>query len=122
MIRLLIGAGLPRGAASDLRERGCDAVHVTEIDLGNATDEAIMAEAASDHRTLVTLDNDLPWLLYLSGARRPSVLLFRIEGLDRASAVESIQRIVPLVEAELESGSIVSVGRDGARVRPLPIS
>ena len=45
MIDLLLDAGLPRGAAADLRDHGWDVQHVTDLGLGAAKDEEILAAA-----------------------------------------------------------------------------
>lgn len=120
MIALLLDAGLPRGSALDLRARGLDVVHVEDLGLGSATDEAILAAAERDGRTVVTLDSDFAQLLFLSGAQSPSVVRFRIEGLDRVACTAWILRVIPLVEEELSAGAVVSVDHLTVRVRPLP--
>jgi predicted nuclease of predicted toxin-antitoxin system len=121
VIALLLDEGLPRRAASDLRALGWDVVHVAEIGLAGADDETIMAAADRDGRVVATLDNDMAHLLYLSGARRPSVVLFRMDRLDRAATVAQLESVVPAVEDDLREGAIVSVDLSGARVRRLPI-
>lgn len=100
---------------------GWDVQHVADIGMASGTDAAIMDEAKQERRVVVTLDHDMPRLLHLTGASGPSVLLFRLEGLDRRATVAWIVRVVPQVEADLASGAVVSVSHDGARVRSLPI-
>ena len=51
----------------------------------------------------------------------PSVILVRIEGLDRRRAVDVLRAVVPRVEDDLRAGAIVSVDESGARVRALPV-
>jgi hypothetical protein len=43
VIGLLLDAGLPRGAAADLTADGWDVQHVTDLGLGAARDEDILA-------------------------------------------------------------------------------
>ena len=121
MIGLLLDAGLPRGAAADLRAAGWDVQHVADVGLGAATDHAILSAAERDGRTVVTLDHDFPHLLFLEAAARPSVILLRVDGLDRRAAVELLRSLVPQIVDDLRSGAIVSVDRSGARVRALPV-
>jgi predicted nuclease of predicted toxin-antitoxin system len=121
VIGLLLDAGLPRGAASDLRGDGWDVQHVTEVGLGAAKDEDILAAAAHEGRAVVTLDHDFSHLLFLNAAAKTSVILLRVEGLDRRAAGAMLRALVPQVEAELRSGAIVSVDWSGARVRLLPV-
>jgi predicted nuclease of predicted toxin-antitoxin system len=119
---LLLDAGLPRGAATDLRALGWHAVHVADEGLASASDPAILAAAAASGRTVVTLDHDFTHLLFLDRATGPSVILVRIEGLDRRAAVELLGLLLPQIEEDLAAGAVVSVDRSGARVRRLPIA
>jgi len=121
VIALLLDAGLPRGAAEDLRAEGWDVLHVVDLGLGAAKDEEILAAAGRDGRAIVTLDHDFPHLLFLSAAAMPSVVLLRIEGLDRRGAVDLLRVVVPQVEDDLRAGAIVSIDHSGARVRALPV-
>jgi predicted nuclease of predicted toxin-antitoxin system len=121
VIGLLLDAGLPRGAAADLTADGWDVQHVTDLGLGAARDEDILATAERQGRAVVTLDHDFPRLLFLEAAAKPSVILLRMDGLDRRAAVELLRTLLPQVDAELRSGAIVSVDWSGARVRLLPV-
>jgi predicted nuclease of predicted toxin-antitoxin system len=121
VIGLLLDAGLPRSAAADLRSDGWDVQHVTDLGLGATKDEDILAAAERDGRAIVTLDHDFPHLLFLEAAATPSVILLRVEGLDRRTAVELLRSLLPQVDEELRSGAIVSVDWSGARVRMLPV-
>jgi predicted nuclease of predicted toxin-antitoxin system len=121
VIGLLLDAGLPRGAAADLTADGWDVQHVTDLGLGAARDEDILATAERQGRAVVTLDHDFPHLLFLEAAAKPSVILLRMDGLDRRAAVELLRTLLPQVDAELRSGAIVSVDWSGARVRLLPV-
>jgi predicted nuclease of predicted toxin-antitoxin system len=122
VIALLLDAGLPRGAAADLRAAGWDVHHVADLGLGAARDEEILAAAERDGRAVVTLDNDFPHLLFLEGAAKPSVILLRMEGLDRHATVKLLRSLLPQVDDDLRSGAIVSVDWSGARVRTLPVT
>lgn len=122
MIALLLDAGLPRGAAADRRAAGWDVHHVADLGLGAARDEEILRAAERDGRAVVTLDNDFPHLLFLERAAKPSVVLLRMEGLDRPAAVQLLRSLLPQVDDDLRSGAIVSVDWSGARVRTLPVA
>ncbi len=94
---------------------------MADVGLGSSSDAEILAAAARDGRTVVTLDNDFAHLLFLDRATRPSVILVRIEGLDRRAAVTLLSLLLPQIEDDLNAGAIVSVDRSGARVRLLPV-
>jgi predicted nuclease of predicted toxin-antitoxin system len=118
---LLLDAGLPRGAAADLRLLGWDVAHVADVGLAAASDAEILVAASRQGRTVVTLDHDFAHLLFLDRATRPSVILVRIEGLDRPAAAALLRVLLPQIEEDLRTGAVVSVDRSGARVRLLPV-
>jgi predicted nuclease of predicted toxin-antitoxin system len=120
-MRLLFDQGTPRSAAELLRQRGHDAIHLGELGQAAAEDPDILALAARESRILVTVDGDFHEMLALSGARAPSVIRVRIEGL-RGDAL--VKLLVPILEeftAELKNGAMVTVQRHRVRMRKLPI-
>lgn len=60
-----------------LASTGDDAVHAAGLGLQRAPDSEILAGAAQDGRTVITVDLDYPRLLALAGAAGPSLILFR---------------------------------------------
>ena len=91
MIRLLLDEGLPRSAATLLSENGLDAVHVGELGMAGAADEAILEYARTSGSVIVTLDADFHSLLALSGASEPSVIRLRVQRLKAKDAFEFYQ-------------------------------
>ncbi len=57
-MRFLVDPQLPPALCGWLRERGHEAVHVFEIELLAASDEAIAARAEADNSVLVSKDED----------------------------------------------------------------
>lgn len=57
-MKFLIDAQLPPALSGWLRERGHDAVHVSEIGMIAASDAEIAARAAADNAVLVSKDED----------------------------------------------------------------
>jgi len=76
-VRLLIDANLSPRVAARLREAGHDAVHVADIGMVAAPDQAILAHAARSGLVIISADTDFGELLAVSGATRPSVVLLR---------------------------------------------
>lgn len=74
-MKLLLDQGLPRSAASLLREAEIDTVHTGEIGYATAEDAVIIELTRQEKRVVVTLDADFHALLALSGASSPSVIL-----------------------------------------------
>ncbi len=121
-MKLLLDQGLPRSAASLLRENGIDAIHTGEIGLASATDKTLMQLAAQQERVIITLDADFHALLVLSGLERPSVVRIRIEGLKAEPLVSLLQALLLERGGELDRGALITVQRNRVRIRYLPIT
>jgi predicted nuclease of predicted toxin-antitoxin system len=74
--------------AFSLRHAGFDALHVREISMGDAEDEAILVRAAQDGRIVISADIDFATLLALRQDSKPSVVLFR-EGVSHRPAKQA---------------------------------
>jgi predicted nuclease of predicted toxin-antitoxin system len=121
VIKLLLDMGLPRRTAEDLTSAGWDAEHVAARGRARASDDEIVAWGREEGRTIVTLDADFARVLAMAGARTPSLLWLRIEGLDRKRATELLQRLLPELVVDLEAGCVVSVTDAAVRVRRMPL-
>jgi predicted nuclease of predicted toxin-antitoxin system len=120
-VRFLVDESLQRHVADLLVDHGHDAVHVSDIRLRGAPEEAVLAAAEEDERILITADTDFGPLLALSGAAQPSVILFRRPGRRSAERAELVLTILDLVGKALHRGAIVTVETTRIRVRELPI-
>jgi predicted nuclease of predicted toxin-antitoxin system len=73
-VKLLVDAQLPRRLVQELSTAGHDAIHTTDLQLGNRTpDEDIAALAAKEGRVVVTKDSDFVTTFWLN--RNPRKLL-----------------------------------------------
>ena len=120
-MKFLLDQGVPRSAATELLNRGFDAVHVGAIGMATATDEKILEEARDRDSAVVTLDSDFHALLAAAHATTPSTIRIRIEGLKGNDVANLIEQVVGAVKSELETGAAVSITRAGIRVRLLPL-
>ena len=120
-MKLLLDQGLPRSAATLLREGGIDAIHTGEIGYATAEDATILEHARQENRTVVTLDADFHTLLALSGAYTPSVIRIRIEGLRAKAVYELLHTILVNWLPELEAGAALTVQPGHIRFRRLPL-
>jgi predicted nuclease of predicted toxin-antitoxin system len=120
-MRVLLDQGTPFRCAAILREASWDAVHTGEIGLASADDETILAHAAKDSRTVITLDADFQQMLAFKRASLPSVVRVRIEGLTSIPFANMIVRELMPRAKLLESGVLISISQRGVRVRSLPI-
>jgi predicted nuclease of predicted toxin-antitoxin system len=66
-VRLLIDANLSPSIASRLREQGHEAVHVADIGMLSASDDKILAHAATSGQVIISADTDFGELLAVSG-------------------------------------------------------
>ena len=121
-MRLLVDENLSVRVSRRLADAGHDAVHVTEVGLGNTDDPAIFDWAADKSRIVVTSDADFGGLLALRGLTRPSVVLLRSsDHLTPDEQAELLLTALPLVARDLEEGAVVSLNSERIRVRSLPI-
>ena len=120
-MKLLLDQGLPRSAAELLSSTSVDTAHVWDIGMATAEDEAILAAARKQQRVVVTLDADFHALLALSGAKDPSVIRIRIEGLRAEPLCKLLLDVLAKCRADLEAGALITVRRTRIRVKRLPV-
>lgn len=118
-MRLLLDQGLPRTAAEVLRDRGCDVVHVAEIGMASASDEAILNRAVEEQRVCVTLDADFHAILAVKNLSAPSVIRFRKEGLRGPELANELIGVCTQIQDALEAGAMVTVTHTALRVHRL---
>lgn len=121
-MKILLDEGLPRRAAARLRERGMDAIHVTEIAEAGTADFLILQEARTSERIVVTLDADFHALLAIHGWSSPSVIRIRREGLSADDVRDLVVRLINDHEEALQSGVALSVRAHLVGIRKLPLT
>ena len=121
MISILLDQGLPRSAASLLRDEGWDVLHTGDIGLSRSTDSQILEFARNEQRVIITLDSDFHTILALTNASTPSVIRIRLEGLKGPDLAFLIKRIWPRVEPQVKKGAMVTITESGIRIRNIPV-
>lgn len=121
-MKLLLDQGLPRSAASILRDLGVDTVHTGEIGFATAEDLEIMQRAIAENRIVVTLDSDFHMLLAISNAATPSVIRIRIERLRPEQLANILMRLIKDWRDELNDGAMLTVSHHRVRYHRLPIN
>lgn len=91
--------GVPRDAASLLRDLGYACTHVGEVGMSRAADQEILAWAVGENATVVTLDADFHTILAVSGATAPSVIRLRWQGLNAPAVVEIVRNVAARFQA-----------------------
>lgn len=121
-MKILLDEGLPRRAAALLRNRGLDAVHVTEIAEASTADPVILEEARDAGRIVVTLDSDFHGILAVRGWSSPSVIRIRREGLSAEDVRDLVIHLVNDHGPALLSGVALSVRAHLIGIRKLPLT
>jgi len=121
LISILLDQGLPRSAASLLRDEGWDVLHIGDIGLSRSTDRQILEFARNEQRVIITLDSDFHTILALTNASTPSVIRIRLECLRGPDLALLIKRIWPRVEPQVKKGAMVTVTESGIRIRNIPV-
>ncbi|HEY66393.1 MAG TPA: DUF5615 family PIN-like protein [Caldilineae bacterium] len=120
-MRFLADMGISPRAVTFLREQGCEAIHLHEEGLDCLEDPAILAKAREEGFILLTHDLDFGELIAASGARLPSVIVFRLRDMRPENVNRYLQRILEEHAEVLMNGAIISVTEGRIRVRPLPL-
>lgn len=121
-MRFLADMGISMHTVAWLRQQGHDAVHLREEGLQRLPDTEAMTKARSENRIVLTMDLDFGYLLAVSRASLPSVILFRLS--DESSEVVNVHlaEVLSRCASDLQSGAVISVSDTAIRVRKLPIS
>jgi predicted nuclease of predicted toxin-antitoxin system len=122
-MRFLVDANLSPRVAASLSRAGFESMHVADVGLLTAADQAILDYAAANGLVIVSADTDFGELLAVSrGAVRPSVVLLR--SADRLTPDQQAALLaanLPAVVDEIKTGALVTIARGRVRIRSLPI-
>jgi predicted nuclease of predicted toxin-antitoxin system len=104
-----------------LRSLHHDVVRVDEVLATNSPDKVIVEKAIQESRVILTQDLDFSEIIALSGKTVPSLISLRLSS-SRIEYVNSrLERILPLIEQDVEQGIIVVVEDKRIRRRKLPL-
>jgi predicted nuclease of predicted toxin-antitoxin system len=121
-VKFLVDNNLSPLLAESLTTEGHDAIHLRDLGMQAAADEAVLARAAAEDRVLISADTDFGRLLARSGAASPSVLLIRRLGGRRAAEQSAvILANLDQVAEDLGTGAIVVLSDEWVRIRHLPV-
>lgn len=120
-MKFLADMGISPKAVVHLRQQGHDATHLIEKNLHRLPDPEILAKSRSEGRILLTHDLDFGELMAASGARLPSVVIFRLGNMAATHVNRHLDLILARYAKELEQGAILSITENRVRIRALPI-
>ena len=121
-MRVLLDQGVPRRAATLLRDAGVDASHVAELGMSSAADAEILAWCREHGAVAVTLDADFHAAIALSGETAPSAIRLRVQGLKGPEVSRLLLDILSAREAQLTAGALITVQHGRLRLRSLPVA
>jgi predicted nuclease of predicted toxin-antitoxin system len=121
-VKFLIDNNLSPLLADALKAAGHDAIHVRDLGMQAAPDEAVLEQARTGGQTLISADTDFGGLLSRSKASSPSVILIRrLVGRRAADQASIILANLGQVAEDLVAGAVVVLHEDTLRVRHLPM-
>ena len=116
-MKFLADMGISPKTVAFLQGLGDDAAHLHDHGLERLQDAAILETG----RVLLTHDLNFGELVAASGARLPSVVVFRLRNMHPDRVNRYLHRIITDHHDSLRQGAIISVTEAKIRVRPLPL-
>ena len=117
-MRLLLNENMPASLAQKLRDGGHDVIAVKEAMRG-AKDDAVLAQAQTEGRLVLTQDKDFGELAFRYGLPADcGVILFRLTGREPDADTRRMLRV--LSSRGDWTGHFAVVTDDRVRLRPLP--
>ena len=104
-----------------LKANGCDILRVSDVLPQDAPDSIILEHARLGSQTVITQDLDYSALLASTHYTRPSVISLRLQNNRPERLATILEKILPTIEDDLQTGSIVVVEENRIRVRALPL-
>ena len=121
-MKFLIGNNLSPLLADALKAARHDAVHVRDLSMQAAPDQAVLEQARAGGQILISADTDFGGTLSRSKASNPSVILIRrLVGRRAAQQAAIILANLDQVTEDLAAGAVVVIHEDLLRVRRLPM-
>ena len=120
-MRFLADMGISPNTVAMLRGLGYDALHLHEQGLDRLQDHLILQKARDEGRILLTHDLDFGELIAASGARLPTIVVFRLRNMRPERVNRYLDGILNQHGEALKQGAIISVTEGQIRVRLLPI-
>lgn len=112
---------IPVSFADFLKKQGHTVIIGAESGFHGKSDWEICEFAAKNRSIIVTHDLDFGELLAVSGASKPSVVIFRVQPLTREVMTDTFLQALKAAADELDRGAIVVIEKNKYRLRRLPI-
>ena len=100
-----------------LRERGHDAVTVRDEGMRGAPDATLVDVCRKEGRALVTLDLDFADIRAYPPEEHCGLVVLRLTRQDRVSLLETVARLIPLLQSEPLDRHLWVVDEQSVRIR-----
>jgi predicted nuclease of predicted toxin-antitoxin system len=120
-VKFIIDMPLSPALVIWLREKGHDALHVSDLGLATAQDVEILEFAGREQRTILTADLDYPRLLALAQSEGPGLVLFRGGNYSEKEIQSRLERVLETISNQDLPKSIIVVEKSRIRQRRLPL-
>jgi predicted nuclease of predicted toxin-antitoxin system len=116
-MRLKIDENLPIDVADILRAAGHDAHSVYDESLAGAEDEKLAAVARQERRGFITLDLDFADIRAYPPQEYSGIIVLRISRQDKNHVLDTISRLLPVLQSEELLGRLWIVDDRRIRIR-----
>ena len=120
-MRLLVDNALSPFLAAELRRAGHDAVHVRDLGMAAATDQAIFDLAFQEDRVILSADTDFGMILASRSTAKPSVVIFRQSDKRPTVVLAVLMSSLAQIQEALQAGALVVFQDRRIRIRRLPL-
>jgi len=121
-MRILADMHISPATVHFLQTLGYDTIRVNEIMPSNSSDKEIVETAKKEERVILTQDLDFSEIISFSGEKIPSLISLRLSSSRIEFVNKRLEKVLPMIESDIEKGSIVVVEDNRIRLRHLPIS
>jgi predicted nuclease of predicted toxin-antitoxin system len=120
-VRYLADHHISHRTVSLLQAQGFDIYRVSDVLPPDAEDGHLLEHARTEERTVISQDLDYSALLASTGYNKPSVVSLRLHNNRPERLAVVLEKILPSVEADLQTGVIVVIEEGRIRIRSLPL-
>ncbi len=121
-MRILIDMNLSPRWVDVLADAGIECIHWSSVGETTASDSFIMAFAKGAGYVVLTHDLDFGSILAATHGDKPSVIQIRSGTLSTAAIGPFVIKTLIQMEAEIESGALLTIEPPRARIRLLPLN
>ena len=121
-MRILIDMNLSPRWVDVLADAGIESIHWSSVGETTASDSFIMAFAKGAGYVVLTHDLDFGSILAATHGDKPSVIQISSGTLSTAAIGPFIIKTLIQMEAEIESGALLTIEPPRARIRLLPLN